>query len=64
MAWLCVDEDGSEWLSIKRVERVFDFIEKGYWVSDQLQGIVKLKKGTIELLLGRKLTWADEAVKI
>lgn len=69
MAWLAVDKDGQEYLYLNKPERythynVFksDEIDFEIWTSggDNLE----LSKGSIEKLMGRKLTWNDEPVEI
>lgn len=69
MAWLAVDKDGQEYLYLDKPERhihynVFksDEIDFEIWVS--YGDNVKLSKGSIEKLMGRKLTWDDEPVEI
>ena len=64
MAWLAVNKDG--------VEKYFGFHKPNrdyydFWneevLGEELQGET-LKPGTIEKLIGRKLTWEDEPVEI
>lgn len=60
MAYLCVDKNGSEW--------VFDGpplrTEKSWTISYDATSCVELPKGSIEKLIGRKLTWKSNPVKI
>jgi len=61
MAWLAVDKDGNEYVFESKPE-------KGYhnWhVWEEIdRDIVELPKGSIEKLIGKKLTWEDEPLKI
>ena len=59
--WLAVDKDGTENISVERLVRdddVWDTRLGGF--SDY----IILPKGSIEKLIGRKLTWDDEAVLV
>lgn len=60
MTWLCVDKDGSEW--------VFDGLpmrgETGWYMDYEATSCVELPKGSIEKLIGRKLTWRCKPVEI
>lgn len=70
MAWLCVDCDGTEWLSKKKPYRS----AWGCWadshvimddlIIDTVRDLKELPKGTIEKLIGKTLTWADEPYKM
>ena len=61
MAWLTVDKDGSEWVwNCRTLRNKY----RGRWESlyseeGEYQS-VELPKGSIEKLIGRILTWADE----
>lgn len=70
MAWLAVDEDGSEWIieTRRRLRRMTDNrTDKGVWdifdstTEDQM---IYLPKGSIEKLIGKKLSWTDEPVEL
>ena len=75
--YLSVDEDGTENLTTELPNRYYYPYEgypyekfplkgKGYWevyVSGKYGLNEELKKGTIEEILGYKLTWTDEPVK-
>lgn len=62
MAWLAVSKSGTE--------RVFPSmpvrsLTRGDWFSDYLcDSAVRLPKGSVKKLIGRDLTWDDEAVEI
>ena len=58
MAWLAVDNDGEEWIYLQKPER-FNFS----WDTDS-DDCSLLPNSTIKNLIGRKLTWDDEAVEI
>lgn len=59
MAWVAVDKDGTE--------SIFEYAPigryKNYWDSYGDRDVV-LPKGSIEKLIGRKLTWDDEPVEL
>ena len=59
MAWLTVDWDGSEAIFKDYPSRLVD-----EWVCGDSFENADLPKGTIEKLIGDKLTWEDEPVKI
>ena len=56
MAWLAIDEDGQEILSRSLPIRN---IEEGAWISKDAR-IIELRKGSIETLTRKRLTWLDE----
>ena len=58
--WLAVDEDGTERISNDCLVR-----DDGYWFSQPpFYEYFLLPEGSIEKLIGRKLTWDDEAVMV
>lgn len=63
MSWVAVGKDGMELIStdkpIRRRTCGFNGIQ--YWEADVE---VDLPKGSIKKLIGRDLTWEDEAVKL
>jgi len=70
MAWLAINEDGTEVICEKRPKRIIvhnidkDTLEhrwEGY--STQL-GNIPLLNGTIRKIIRRKLTWRDESVEL
>lgn len=77
MAWLAVNEYGAEKMFHERPERQraykagFDYWEdretyyeiRGYTTSAHDYSI-SLPNGTIEKIIGKKMTWADEPVEI
>ena len=63
MSWVAVDKDGvenicSEWTHFERVDEI--------WVSADRFGepLMELPRGSVEKLIGRKLTWEDEPVEL
>ena len=56
MAWVAVDKIGEELISRTEPFRVGD-----YWIG---YSIFQLPKGSIKKLIGRELSWSDEAVKL
>ena len=65
MAWVAVDKDGSEFIFHDKPVRI-DIC--GFNVFDTRPGskgyYVELPKGTIKKLIGRDLTWEDDAVEL
>lgn len=66
MAWLTVDGLGIEWIFAAKPHRIKDCQswEIPYKDTYVLTDTIELPKGTIEKLIGRKLTWNDEPVKL
>lgn len=69
--WLVVNKDGTEYIFEAEPDRCpcwDDPENRTYWdYPDQDYGhcgYIELPKGTIEKLLGRKLTWDDEPVEL
>ena len=60
MAWVAVDKDGSEW--VYNDEPIKDRDSNVY--LEPFWGSVELPSGSIEKLIGRKLTWEDEPVEL
>ena len=60
MAWLTVDENGDEY--------IFEYPpvkDKNKWVAkDFWDAVIKLREGSIEKLIGKKLTWNDEPYEL
>ena len=60
MAWLAVDKDGDEYIYSSEPERDDDL-----FVNSEYDGkFFELPNGSIEKLIGKKLTWDDEPVEI
>jgi hypothetical protein len=63
MAWLAVDEDGSEYIYVikpfRNPEGVWDFVLSHGWET-----LFELPKGSIRKLIGRELTWDDEPLEL
>jgi hypothetical protein len=72
MGWLAVDKDGTESIFITKPIRnntlYVDLEHTKYaeiWNTDDYEDIgIELPKGSIEKLIGRKLTWEDEPVEL
>lgn len=60
MAWVAVDKDGSE--LVYNDEPIKDRDRNVY--LEPFGGSVELPSGSIEKLIGRKLTWEDEPVEL
>lgn len=56
MAWLAVDKNEEEY--------VYRYKPRRYGVRFDDETFVELPKGSIEKLIGKPLTWADEPVEI
>lgn len=57
MAWVAVDKNGEEWVYSNepmREDGVFFEFDSKVWIPS----------GSIEKLIGRKLTWEDEPVEL
>lgn len=65
MAWVAVDQNKREWIYVFNPIRTFRL--KGgtvfIWVSKDIDPI-RLPLGSIEKLIGKKLTWDDEPVEL
>lgn len=65
MVYLAVNKDGSEVVSNTPIRRF-----KDYWVDEFFKqefdtiDVVFLPKGSIEKLIGRKLTWENDYVEL
>jgi hypothetical protein len=55
--WLAVDVDGEEFIYNIEPHRL-----SHCWAGDMDEPYIKLPEGSIEKLIGRKLTWEDDAV--
>lgn len=67
MAWLAVDEDGTEWI----YDQVMPYREDGedFWRANydkhgESYSQIYLPSGTIRKLIGRELTWEDEPYEL
>ena len=61
MAALAVNKNGTEVIT-DNINNTHRNIFEGYWYC--CSQIIALPKGTIEKIIGRKLTWDDAPVKI
>ena len=65
--YLAVDSDGTECIfdHCPLRKTTYDSKRKSYWESQkQMQGWVEVPEGTIEKIIGKKLTWQDQPVKM
>lgn len=64
MSWLAVDESGAEVIYNRKPARRHH--SPGAWGGDGMRQItwVLLPQGSIERLIGRRLTWKDEPVNL
>ena len=63
MAWVAVNEDGSEIIvnDNRYLERDEDL---GEWTTYGYSDIVQLPYGSIKKLLGREMTWEHEPIEL
>lgn len=59
MAWISVDEDKTEVLSLN-IPHFNE--EEGAWISDT--HVVELRKGAIETLIGKQMSSKDDPIEI
>ena len=66
MAYVAVDQDGTEKISgeLKRDEYFNEWMDIKEMSEGEFNYETELPKGTIEKLLGYKLTWKDEPVEL
>lgn len=62
MAWVAVTKQGREFISMCKTIRVTD--EDNYYGWKDTFTEISLPKGSIKRLIGRELTWNDEAVEL
>lgn len=62
--YIAVDEDGKEFLYDRMPERKHYFGKNLWTVHQDSIKVMLLPKGTVESILGRSLTWADEPVEV
>jgi hypothetical protein len=62
MAWLAVDKDGRE--NIYDFEPIRDLQVDRWDIAADTFWWIELPKGTIEKIVGRKISWQDIPVKI
>ena len=61
MAWVAVNKYNCEYIYEKKPKRCYCCV----WVQTSLlDSVIKLPKGSIKKLIGRKLTWEDEPVEL
>ena len=61
MAWVAVDKDGQEWIYEAKPQRCHQYER---WQPTNGNGWVFLPKGSIEKVIGKKLTWEDEPIEL
>lgn len=73
MTWVCVGYGGEEFVFNNKPHRsicknVFKIDENDIftheWTDDKYCGCINLPKGAIKKLIGRELSWNDEAVEL
>lgn len=65
MAWLAVNEDGTEFIFSHESKRgINSFVGVDAETNNVVIDAVQLPKGTIKKILGYELTWSDEPVEI
>lgn len=70
--WLAVNKDGTEFIFEDEPYRLPSdadpddkyYWEYGYYDYGSSRGYIELPKGSIEKLIGRKLTWDDKPVEL
>ena len=63
MAYVAVDKNEEEWIYSYKPVRCHEYKR---WQPEMQYGYhsIELPKGTIEKLIGKKLTWEDEPVEL
>lgn len=61
MSWVAVGYKGSEWVYSKKPERSTVYRT---WRTEVWDNAVRLPKGSIEKLIGKKLNWNDEPIEL
>ena len=64
MAWLAVDNDGTERIFENKPYRATQYWEADYEEDDIISNMISLPKSSIEKLIGKKLTWDDDPVEL
>lgn len=64
MSYVAVDKDESEWLFTNKPYRAAEKNELISWGCYYSGKAIRLIEGSIEKLIGKKLTWEDEPVKL
>ncbi len=70
MAWVAVDKNGGEYVSEDRPKRIAEFgvwdnsVRIGCYEEHYYDEKVLLPQGSIFKLIGRELSWEDDAVKL
>lgn len=59
MAWMVVDKDGTEHLTVLKPYRW-----SGYWMRNAASRMVRIPTGSIKQLTGKVLTWYDDPVEL
>lgn len=65
VVYLAVSSDGSEWIFSSQIVNK-PVRGKMYWIPANTitDNMVRLPYGTISRMIGRRLTWSDDAVEI
>lgn len=65
MAWLAVDENGTEGIyEVMPYRELLEYLSKGYWITDEEYSFVHIPKGSIKKLIGRELEWSDDCIEL
>lgn len=64
MAWVAVNKNGTEILSLFEPYRVTNYWTCSMYMHMFLSGLILLPKGSIKKLIGRDLTWEDNPVEL
>lgn len=67
MAWVCVFENGVEYIFYKLPRRYIPKSKnyyKGWLPQERDKKYHKLPKGSIKKLIGRELNWSDDCVEL
>lgn len=65
MAWLVVEQDCSEWIyDLEPSKRGRGAKLPNHWTTYGAGSEIELPKGSIEKLIGKTLTWEDDAVEL
>ena len=59
MPYLCIDQDGTEWIFEEKPDRADTFWNHSHYFES-----IELPKGSIEKLIGRQLTWEEGPVEL
>ena len=64
MAWVAVDKEGTEKIGVNLTREDYEWVDLFEVSEGEYYLELELPKGSIEKLIGRKLTWEDEPVEL